>query len=238
MMLIFSASYNFSAVAQTTTYYTLMKIDEYGKVNSKCNGGQFVKVSKNICFDTDAGGNDIGNGKLYRDINNYSNEHVYTGECFHGKARYIFSADYSALTVEINPHFKFYYKKSSVPKGVFTCSLIKQRSGGSSSTSVDVNQGGQWANHQGNSGYTPNSNSYNSSGNYNAHSSTTQSTRHSKCAYCNGTGRIERNDNAPASFGLSRTNKKCNECGKIYDPTVFNHYHIQCGHCGGTGQTK
>lgn len=59
-----------------------------------------------------------------------------------------------------------------------------------------------------------------------------------KCAYCNGAGRIEKNDNAPASFGLSKANKKCNECGKIYDPTVFNHYHVQCGHCGGTGNAK
>ena len=59
-----------------------------------------------------------------------------------------------------------------------------------------------------------------------------------KCAYCNGTGRIVKNDNAPASFGLSKANKKCNECGKTYDPTVFNHYHVQCGHCGGTGKMK
>ncbi|MDE6195146.1 MAG: hypothetical protein K2M83_14325 [Muribaculaceae bacterium] len=68
--------------------------------------------------------------------------------------------------------------------------------------------------------------------------STTQPARQFKCAYCNGKGRIERNDNAPASFGITKANKKCNECGKIYDPTVFNHYHVQCGHCGGTGNAK
>lgn len=68
--------------------------------------------------------------------------------------------------------------------------------------------------------------------------STTQPARQFKCAYCNGTGRIERNDNAPASLGQTRANKRCNECGKIYDPTVFTHYHVQCGHCGGTGNTK
>ena len=65
-----------------------------------------------------------------------------------------------------------------------------------------------------------------------------QPTRQFKCAYCNGSGRIEKNDNAPASFGQSRANKKCNECGKIYDPTVFTHYHVQCRHCRGTGNTK
>lgn len=80
----------------------------------------------------------------------------------------------------------------------------------------------------------------NSSGanNKNGPGSTTQPARKFKCAYCNGTGRIERNDNAPASFGQSKAKKKCNECGKIYDPTIFNHYHVQCGHCGGTGNTK
>lgn len=78
----------------------------------------------------------------------------------------------------------------------------------------------------------------NGANNNNSTGSTTQPVRQFKCAYCNGTGRIERNDNAPASFGQTRANKKCNECGKIYDPTVFNHYHVQCGHCGGTGNAK
>ncbi len=87
---------------------------------------------------------------------------------------------------------------------------------------------------------TPMGNNVNSSGSNNniGNGSTTQPSRKFKCAYCNGTGRIERNDNAPASFGQTRANKKCNECGKIYDPTVFNHYHVQCGHCGGTGNAK
>lgn len=127
MMLIISASYSLSVIAQTPTYYALTKIDEYGKVNSQCKGGQFVKISKNICFDTDVEGNDIGNGKLYRDVSNQSSEHIYTGESYHGKARYIFSSDYSTLTVEINPHFKYYYKKASAPSGVLTCSLAKKK---------------------------------------------------------------------------------------------------------------
>lgn len=83
----------------------------------------------------------------------------------------------------------------------------------------------------------PNTSSQNSD-NYNNDNYKTQPTRQFKCAYCNGAGRIERNDNAPASFGQTRAKKKCTECGKIYDPTVFNHYHIQCGHCGGTGNAK
>lgn len=83
----------------------------------------------------------------------------------------------------------------------------------------------------------PNTSIHSSSSNNNG-STTIQPTRKFKCPYCNGTGRIEKNDNAPASFGQSKANKKCSECGKIYDPTVFNHYHQQCRHCGGTGYNK
>lgn len=86
----------------------------------------------------------------------------------------------------------------------------------------------------GNNGGYVNSNGINNS---TGTGSTARPARQFKCAYCNG-GRIERNDNAPASFGQTRANKKCNECGKVYDPTVFNHYHVQCSHCGGTGNAK
>lgn len=79
-----------------------------------------------------------------------------------------------------------------------------------------------------------NSSSSSSSGSYN---SSKQTSRRSKCAYCNN-GMIEKNDNAPATYGTSRPKKKCPTCGKWYDPNVFNHYHQQCRHCGGTGYAK
>lgn len=81
-MMLFLASCIYHATAQTS-YYALTKIDEYGKVNSKCSGGQFVKVSKNMCFDADSRGNDVGNGRLYRDVNNNTREHIYIGTCFY-----------------------------------------------------------------------------------------------------------------------------------------------------------
>lgn len=101
----------------------------------------------------------------------------------------------------------------------------------------NTNSNNQGSSYQGNNGYQSNS-PYNNRGNSTNGRTTTQPLRQFKCAYCNGTGRIERNDNAPASFGQARVNKKCSECGKIYDPTVFNHYHQQCRHCGGTGYAK
>ena len=108
---------------------------------------------------------------------------------------------------------------------------------GSNGTSNNMVHSNQWNNYPGNNDNSSN-NYYNNGGSSTNGHSNSQSARKFKCAYCNGSGRIERNDNAPASFGQSRANKKCNECGKIYDPTVFNHYHVQCGHCGGTGNAK
>lgn len=72
----------------------------------------------------------------------------------------------------------------------------------------------------------------------NSNTSETQTSSRRKCVYCNGTGRIEKNDNAPANFGTDRPRQRCNECGKWYDPDVFTHYHQQCRHCSGTGYAK
>ncbi len=235
IMLLFVVSYNLLANAQTTSYFSLIKIDEYGKIDSKCSGGQFVKVSKNICFDTDSEGNDIGNGKLYRDIKNHSKDHIYIGDSFHGKVRYIFSADYSTLIVEINPHFKFYYLKSAVPKGVITSSLIKHRNGGNLSVPNNSNYETIGNQSQGNFGSSSSNNTRSNSHNSNTNN---QPTHKFKCAYCNGTGRLEKNDNAPATYGNQRPRQQCHECGKWYDPNVTTHYHQQCRHCGGTGYTR
>lgn len=114
--------------------------------------------------------------------------------------------------------------ESSSPYGFDTFVYPMSRNGDPTPMGNNVNNGGY-----------VNSNGTN---NNTSTGSATQPARQFKCAYCNGSGRIERNDNAPASFGQTRANKKCNECGKIYDPTVFNHYHIQCRHCGGTGNAK
>lgn len=71
----------------------------------------------------------------------------------------------------------------------------------------------------------------------NSNSSSTPPSRRYKCAYCDG-GTIERNDNAPATYGQNRPRQKCPTCGKWYDPNVVTHNHQQCRHCGGTGYAK
>lgn len=237
LMFVISALSVIIADAQNTEYYKLYKIEEHGKTISKCDGGQFIKISKNICYDVDSDGNDVGNGKLYREVNNNTINNIYLGDSYHGKARYIFSTDYSNLIVEINPHYKYFYRKSPIHQGVFTCSLIKRNSINGSSNSVDVNINAQWNSNQGISN-SNNNNFQRNDVNNNSNSSTSPVQRKFKCAYCNGTGRIEKNDNAPASFGLEKSKKQCPECGKWYDPSVFVHYHIECRHCGGTGLMK
>lgn len=220
-------------MAQVTNYYTLTKIIDYGKETTKCNGGQFVKISKNICYDVDSKGNDVGNGKLYLDISNSTQGYVYIGSSYHGKSRYLFSPDYSSLVVEINPHYKYVYKKATAPSDIDTCTLIKKESSRETEQSINVydNSTPYSAYPQGNN-HPINTNKCANQG-----SSTQIPNRKFKCAYCNGTGRIEKNDNASASFGQNKSSKRCTECGKVYNPAVFTHYHIQCRHCGGTGST-
>lgn len=231
--------FSHSSIAQKTNYYTLIKIVDYGKESTQCNGGQFIKVSKHICYDVDADGNDVGNGKLYRDVNDTSNGYIYVGNSYHGKSRYLFSSDYSTLTIEINPHYKYIYKKTVAPSGTYTCSLIKKQNNGTPNPPINVYDNNN-NNVYINSGYTQggNGHSLNAGGSSNSSRTTQTPVREFKCAYCNGTGTIERNDNAPANFGIDKPQRKCNECGKWYNPNTFVHYHQVCRHCGGTGKLK
>lgn len=72
----------------------------------------------------------------------------------------------------------------------------------------------------------------------NGESSQTSSVKvkQSTCSYCNGAGVVEKNDNAPSTFGNRKPKQQCKECGKWYDPNLFIHYHQICRHCNGTGE--
>lgn len=233
--IILMLTFRITGIAQTIRYYSLQKITQLNKVETKCSGGQFVNIREYVCFDSDKDGKSVGNGTLYIDKENTNaSQIVYVGNSYHGNARYIFSKDFSILKVEINPHYIYEYRLSTPPKDVLTCSLIKKSN---SSTTPGYNDSG-FAQGYNNWDFGESSNNLNGTGNSsNSNTSTSQPQRRFKCAYCKG-GRIEKNDNAPASFGINRPKQRCTECGKWYDPTVFNHYHVQCGHCGGTGYTK
>lgn len=58
-----------------------------------------------------------------------------------------------------------------------------------------------------------------------------------KCQFCNGTGKVVKNDHVPQYGSNSYSIEvRCNECGTVYNSTYTNHYHMGCSHCGGTGQ--
>lgn len=58
----------------------------------------------------------------------------------------------------------------------------------------------------------------------------------SKCPWCNGTGRITRDDHV-TQYGINNyiVTERCKECGREFISTYTNHYHLDCAHCGGTG---
>ena len=55
------------------------------------------------------------------------------------------------------------------------------------------------------------------------------------CKVCKGSGRVLKRGNPGANFGISKTSRKCDECGEFYDPDVTLHYHQSCSACKGTG---
>lgn len=234
--LIFSLTSYIVSLSQNhnTNYFKLEKIYEYGATYDDVTGGQFIHISNNICYDSDKFGNYIGNGKLFRDTDNNSAKHVYLGTCYHGKAKYIFNGNFSQLTVEINPHYKYIYVRTKAPDNIINSSLIK-----------DVNFNNQNASSLSSEYTNPNtyyeSPTYNGSRDENTNTSSPSNQPQAKkkdCVYCNGTGKIERNDNAPPTYGTKKAQQKCAECGKWFSPDIVIHYHQICSHCGGTGKLK
>lgn len=203
----------------------------------KIGGVQFMSFIGDQCYESSSNGVKIHDGKLNK--NSYlssSNVIVYTGKCFCGNgAKFEFSPDKTSLTVTSKDGHRFKFVKISPPKDVKTSSY---QINNNTSPNPQYNGGydyGTGANPQ----PTYNSPSCTIQNNSSSQSnSQTQQTNTRRCVYCNGTGRIEKNDNAPANFGTDRPKQRCNECGKWYDPDVFTHYHQQCRQCSGTGYAK
>lgn len=104
--------------------------------------------------------------------------------------------------------------------------------GNSTQVCVINNQGSVWYNYV---GPVPTPNPYGGTApSYNSNNTISQSKY--ECPWCNGTGRITRNDHVTQyttnSFIVT---ERCKECGHEYISTYTNHYHLDCSHCGGTG---
>lgn len=102
----------------------------------------------------------------------------------------------------------------------------------SSKVCVMSAQGSAWYNYV---GPVPVPNPYGASSTYN--NSNSQSG--SKCPWCNGKGRITKNDHVTQYTSNDYTvTERCGECGYEFIRTYTNHYHLNCGHCGGTGYIR
>jgi len=211
------------------------KLIESSEPTIKTGGVQFISFIGDQCYESSLNGAKIHEGKLNK--NSYqssSNKIVYNGKCFCGSgAKFEFSPDKTTLTVISNAGSIFKFIKISPPSGVRTSAYLVEES------SDSYHKDGFISGSIPESAYNSSSNYFNnSSGSYsNSNSSPTLPSRRFKCAYCDG-GTIERNDNAPATYGQSRPRQKCPTCGKWYDPNVVTHYHQTCRHCGGTGYAK
>lgn len=218
-----------SISAQNVYYYKLTKSKIDGTVSSNVSGGQFICVYDGVCFDCDIKGNGIGNGQLNKKSGGETI--VYFGDSYYGGGSYYkFDKTFSKLNIISSTGDIFAYVKTTPPKGVTTSSLIKKHNNGGDESCPNY-----YNPYTGSSQF---SNQDNNTGNNSHDSNSSNNVQKKKCVYCNGTGQITKNDNAPANFGNDRPRVRCSTCGEWYDPDVFTHYHLSCRHCSGTGFTK
>lgn len=212
------------AYGKETLCYKLVESPESQKIGSI----QFISFIGDQCYESDINGISVKNGTMKK--NAYQTTHgnlVYIGQCFCGSGKFGFNSDKSILTVISNNGRKYVFKKVSPPTGVTTCALIRERS--PQMDNLNENYG------LFNPVYPGGSAAQNVSTERQNLNSQPQSQSIRKCAYCNGTGQISKDDNAPSNFGINKPKQQCPICGKWYNPNVFTHYHQRCSHCGGTG---
>lgn len=119
-----------------TFYYKLTNIHN-NKYSLKIQGGQFITFVGDICFESDKEGIGVGHGTLtYNPSYSSSIIKKYLGKSYWGdNAVFSFSSDKSILNVALENEMVLVYKRTTPPKGVYTCSLIKQQKSNSSSSS-------------------------------------------------------------------------------------------------------
>lgn len=208
------------------------KLTESSNPAIKAGAIQFVSFIGDQCYESNKDGVSVKNGTMQK--NSYQSKRnaiVYMGGCFCGTgAKFEFNSDKSILTVTAKNKKTYKFRKIARPKGVVSSSLIRKH--------VDANiyEDNSW-----NANTIP-VNSYHPTPEQNQRGGRTTNQRGSvsqhRCAYCNGTGKITKNDNAPSNFGIDKPKKQCATCGEWYNPNVFNHYHVRCGHCGGSGVSR
>ena len=110
-----------------TYYYQLTKKIENGKEFVNTAGGQFITFVGEECFDSDKYGVSVGNGKLKFSPSLSSSTPAYVGNSYFGNVIYRFNKDKSILNIHVNNRLIYVYKRTVVPTGIMTSSLIKKK---------------------------------------------------------------------------------------------------------------
>jgi hypothetical protein len=237
VILIVLIAFGQSITAQTY-YYRYTKSIIKGVEDKNVSGGQFITFDGKKCFESDKYGNNVGNGSMSYDAENSRQIEMYWGSCYWSKNAYMkFNADKSLMNIETNAGKIYVYKRATAPKGVTTCSLIREperQSGGVVSGGYVPDNPIQPVYPQGgydNGGSTGGGSSTRSSNRNNSRTERQQPVRQpqkkwcrncggtGKCRICNGTGWVRRIGIGHDSYCTSCTN-----------------HNGQCSSCNGRGQ--
>lgn len=221
VLLVCSIGLHTAIQAQSVYYYKLIKTKINGVVSIENNGGQFICIYDDLCYDCDINGKGVNNGQLH--LKSKDDYIIYYGESYFGKNTYYkFNKNLGILNI-ITPQGDIYaYKKATPPSNIKTCSFIKSKKNTSSpiyhitaisSTNQQIDNN------------TPQLNNSNTP---------RQKTKVRKqCAYCSGKGERIQHEYA-TNFGTNGPRVYCNICNQSWNYGTI-HTHHRCNHCNGTG---
>lgn len=202
--------------AQTYYYRQIAKVSK-GQRLAGNNSGQFITFTQTGCYDSDKDGISVNNG--FQNYKNYENGILYySGSSYWGdQCQYCFNAAKDRLNIipDNENSIVYVYQRVNAPVGIKTCYYIKSApvpvySNPYPQTTVD----------------RPTT----------SHSSTKKTQATMTCPYCNGTGKITKN-NSVATYGAPLTYHTCEYCGKRISSGTA-HCHVMCLECHGTGVIK
>lgn len=220
VLLICSLGLNSAIQAQTVHYYQLIKTKVNGIVSTQNNGGQFICIYDDFCFDCDKNGKGVDNGQLH--LKNKGEYITYFGESYFGKDSYYkFNHSFSNLNIITSNGDIYAYKRVTPPSNVNTCSLIKSKKNSSSSTI-------------GAPAFSYPTQIDNNTNFINDANTSRQKTKvRKRCAHCNGKGEWIQHEYV-STFGLDGPHVHCNICNQSWSYGTV-HAHHKCNHCNGTG---
>lgn len=210
-ILVLFCAISVNAQKKVEYYQFIKKIDANGSVTTQSShSGQFIIFDGQKCYDGNKNGESVGNGVLNKVVTS-SQATKYMGNAYWGQqVTYTFYHGEGILNVRDLRDNVYVYKKSSPPKGVYTSSLIKNKS--------SYNSDGYYPSQQQN---------YNSSGNSENNNNSWNKTRPCRkcngrrvCTTCNGTGQV-----FSRMYGVDKY-ITCPACGNSK----------KCSLCGGSGE--